>query len=159
MIFEEVNVQGRKKLELVETANSKKDGGLEKIVEPFENSGELEQFLAYALAKKEKGIHQLNKGKKPKDQLKTVLTEKQADRLIDYGELTLKQYKSKYKIDSGRAPGINFKEGLKKLKGFTDDLLELQRQEGFFDAEQIALIKKDILMVGYLLGVKEKQKV
>ena len=142
MILKEVNFQGRKKLELVETANSKKDGGLEKIVEPFENSGELEQFLAYALAKKEKGIHQLNKGKKPKDQLKTVLTEKQADRLIDYGELTLKQYRSKYKVDSGRAPGINFKEGLKKLKGFTDDLLELQRQEGFFDAEQIALIKK-----------------
>jgi len=61
MIFKQINVKGRKKLELVETKNSKKDGGLEKIIEPFENAGEADQFLAYALAKKEKVTHQLNK--------------------------------------------------------------------------------------------------
>jgi len=142
MIFKQVNVKGRKKLELVETKNSKKDGGLEKIIEPFENAGEADQFLAYALAKKEKVTHQLNKKLKKKDRITTVLTEKEADRLIDYGELTRSKYKIRYGTDSGRTAGVDFKKGLVKLKGFTDDLLELQRQAGIYSLEDVAKIKK-----------------
>lgn len=142
MIFQQIKVKGMKKLELVETANSKKDGGLEKIIEPFERTGEADQFLAYALAKKEKATMQFNKTAKPKDVVSTVLTKEQADRLIDYGDLTRKQYKDKYKVDSGRTAGVDFKKGLVKLKGFTDDLLELQRQAGIYSLEDVALIKK-----------------
>ena len=66
------------------------------------------------------------------DKRKTVLKEKQADRLIDYGELTRRQYRDKYSIrdkegkiikevNSGSTAGLNYKQGLLKLKGFTDD--------------------------------------
>ena len=143
MTFQQVNVKGRKKLELVETANSKKDGGLEKIIEPFERTGEADQFLAYALAKKERATMKFNETAKPEDVISTVLKKEQADRLIDYGELTRTQYRKKYKgVDSGRAAGVDFKKGLVKLKGFTDDLLELQRQAGIYSLEDVALIKK-----------------
>jgi hypothetical protein len=143
MLFQPVkNKFGKNNFELVETANAKRDGGLEKIIEPFERVGEADQFLAYALAKKEKVTHQLNKTLPKKKRILTVLTEKEADRLIDYGELSLKQYKKRYKVESGRAPGINFKAGLKKLKGFTDDLLEMQRQAGIYDDAAVKRIKK-----------------
>ena len=154
MLYQPVkNKRGKTNLELVETASTKKNGGLEKIIDPFDRAGEGNEFLAYALAKKEKVTHQLNKTKKPKERIKTVLTEKQADRLIDYGELTRKQYRDKYSIrdkkgkiikevNSGRTAGLNYKQGLLKLKGFTDDLLELQRRAGFFDDEAVDAIKK-----------------
>lgn len=153
MIFKEVNVRGKKRLELVETKNSIKDGGLESIIEPFDRAGEADQFLAYALAKKDKFTLELNKKRAKKDRVQTVLTEEEADRLIDYGELTRRQYRNKYskrdkkgkiieEVNSGRAAGVDFKRGLKKLKGFTDDLLELQLQAGFYKPEEVANIKR-----------------
>jgi len=139
----------RLKLEFVPTKNSLKNGGLEDIVKPFDNVGEGNNFLMYALAKSVKNILEKNKKlpQKKKQANPFNKNEKEAmkiaQRWIDYGEMTPAQYGKKYDITegSGRKHGVNFKAGLKKLKGFTDDLLELKVSEGLYSREAADKIK------------------
>ena len=138
-----------KKLEFVATNNSKKNGGLETIIKPFDDVGEGNNFLMYALARSVKNIIERNKKlpQKKKQANPFNKNEKEAmkiaQRWIDYGEMTPAQYGKKYDITegSGRKHGVNFKAGLKKLKGFTDDLLELKVSEGLYSREAADKIK------------------
>ena len=131
-----------------------KDGGFEKILEPYVKYGEGENFLMYILAKNVLNILKRN-DKLPKNSSKRQANpfnknEKKAkeiaQRWIDYAELTKTQYRDRYSIrdkngkiikvvESGRTPGLNFKKGSKQFKGFTDDMLNAKLEMGLITKE------------------------
>ena len=131
-----------------------KDGGFEKILEPYVKYGEGENFLMYILAKNVLNILKRN------DKLSKTSSKRQANpfnknekkakeiaqRWIDYAELTKTQYRDRYSIrdkngkiikvvESGRTPGLNFKKGSKQFKGFTDDMLNAKLEMGLITKE------------------------
>tara|TARA_R100001369_G_scaffold32427_2_gene57065 strand:+ start:3966 stop:8159 length:4194 start_codon:yes stop_codon:yes gene_type:complete len=123
-------------VEMVPIRNHK-DGGFEKIIEPYVKYGEGENFLMYILAKNVLNIHKRN-NKLPKNSKKkqaTPFDEATAKRWVDYAELTKAQYKIDYKVESGRTPGLNFMKGAKQFKGFTDDMLNAKLEKGLITKE------------------------
>ena len=134
-------------VEMVPIRNHK-DGGFEKIIEPYVKYGEGENFLMYILAKNVLNIHKRN-AKLPKNSNKkqaTPFDKKTAERWVDYAELTKTQYRDRYSIrdkngkiikvvESGRTPGLNFRKGAKQFKGFTDDMLNAKLEVGLITKE------------------------
>tara|TARA_R100000655_G_scaffold7379_1_gene19974 strand:+ start:3737 stop:7915 length:4179 start_codon:yes stop_codon:yes gene_type:complete len=136
------NKDGYDSVELVPTKNSIKDGGFETIIAPYVQKGEGENFLMYILAKNVLNIWKRNKGLPKKKQQQTPFDETIAQRWVDYGELSKNQYKNKYDgAESGRTPGLNFKIGAKKFKGFTDDMLDVKLEKGLITKESYNNIK------------------
>ena len=66
--------------------------GLQQILKPFDDIGEVPNFLAYIAAKRQKGLIKNN----PKLKNELPLTVKEMDEIIDYGELSSNQYYRKY---------------------------------------------------------------
>ena len=110
--------------------------GLQQILKPFDDIGEVPNFLAYIAAKRQKGLIKNN----PKLKNELPLTVKEMDEIIDYGELSSNQYYRKYNKNLKRKG--NYQDGASKLKVFTDELLEYQVQSGLIAREEANNILK-----------------
>ena len=95
--------------------------GLNQVLKPFDETGEIPIFLQYAAAKRQRAIVRYNnkKGRKSKG---LPFTEKEVTQLIDFGEMSPAAYKAKYKEELTRKG--DYTTGLKQLKLFTDDALQ-----------------------------------
>jgi hypothetical protein len=110
--------------------------GLQQILKPFDDMGEVPSFLAYVAAKRQKSLVKNN----PKLKNELPLTIKEMDEIIDYGELSSNQYYRKYNKNLKRKG--NYQDGASKLKVFTDELLEYQVQSGLIAREEANNILK-----------------
>ena len=110
--------------------------GLQKILEPFDNIGEVPNFLAYIAAKRQKSLIKNN----PKLKNELPNTPKEIEKMIDYGEMSGAQFKKKYNEVLDRRG--NYQEGATNLKVFTDELLEYQVKSGLISEEDAAKILK-----------------
>jgi len=136
--------KGYERLEFIESPNGLKDGGIVKILKPYDDVGEGENFLMYILAKRQLNTWKRNdKIKDVSKQEKTIIDRDVAQRWVDYGDLTRQQYKDRYNVESGRTPGLNFKTGLEKYKKFTDDLLQAKYENGLYSAKDVKYIRQN----------------
>ena len=110
--------------------------GLQQILKPFDDVGEVPSFLAYVAAKRQKSLIKSN----PKLKNELPLTVKEMDEIIDYGELSSNQYYRKYNKNLKRKG--DYQDGASKLKVFTDELLEYQVQSGLIAREEAKNILK-----------------
>jgi len=110
--------------------------GLQKILEPLDDMGEVPTFLAYIAAKRQKSL--VNNNPLLKNELPS--TPKEIEKMIDYGEMTSAQYQNKYKEVLKRK--MDYQDGATKLKVFTDELLEYQVKSGLLSAEDASKILK-----------------
>ena len=110
--------------------------GLQKILEPLDDMGEVPTFLAYIAAKRQRSL--VNNNPSLKNELPN--TPKEIEKMIDYGEMTAAQYQSKYKEVLKRK--MDYQDGATKLKVFTDELLEYQVKSGLLSAEDASKILK-----------------
>ena len=110
--------------------------GLQQILKPFDDVGEVPSFLAYVAAKRQKSLIKNN----PKLKNELPLTVKEMDEIIDYGELSSNQYYRKYNKNLKRKG--DYQDGASKLKVFTDELLEYQVQSGLIAREEAKNILK-----------------
>ena len=110
--------------------------GLQKILEPLDDMGEVPTFLAYIAAKRQRSL--VNNNPSLKNELPS--TPKEIEKMIDYGEMTAAQYQSKYKEVLKRK--MDYQDGATKLKVFTDELLEYQVKSGLLSAEDASKILK-----------------
>ena len=140
--------------------------GLESVIKPYDDAGEGEMFVRYALAKRSQGILLKNErllsdakktGSKIPDLQDTPFTPKEAmsqnkrqqiakekiQEILDYGELTPDQYRVKYKYEGRDASSPSFIEGMKGWKAFFDDLLDYAQSRGLHDAKAVAIMKAD----------------
>ena len=104
--------------------------GLNQVLKPFDETGEIPIFLQYAGAKRQRAIVNYNK-KKGRKSKGLPYTDKEVEQLIDFGEMSPAAYKAKYKEDLTRKG--DYKLGLRQLKLFTDDALR-----DLIDAEVIS---------------------
>ena len=110
--------------------------GLQQILKPFDDVGEVPSFLAYVAAKRQKSLIKSN----PKLKNELPLTVKEMDEIIDYGELSSNQYYRKYNKNL-KTKG-DYQERASKLKVFTDELLEYKVQSGLIAREEAKNILK-----------------
>lgn len=69
------------------------------------------------------------------------MTIQQADAMIDWVELSAKEYFTKYGVKNNRNNKLNYKKAADELVEFFDDLLEYQRISGILSPEDIVNIK------------------
>ena len=110
--------------------------GLQKILKPLDDVGEVPNFLAYIAAKRQKSLTVNN----PKLANELPNTPDEITKMIDYGELSAAQFKSKYNEILPRK--MSYQEAAVNLKVFTDELLEYQVKSGILSAEDASRILK-----------------
>ena len=110
--------------------------GLQKILKPLDDVGEVPNFLAYIAAKRQKSLTINN----PKLANELPNTPDEITKMIDYGELSAAQFKSKYNEILPRK--MSYQEAAVNLKVFTDELLEYQVKSGLLSAEDASKILK-----------------
>ncbi len=120
--------------------------GFLEVLKPFNDQGHGETLLSYIGALRSNKIRQnaseLPVGKKRNAYLKNAMfTQADADKIIDYAELSPSAFFKKYK-EQGTKPNLDFIQGAKDIKKFFDDLLKYQKQSGILDQKQIRAIQK-----------------
>ena len=110
--------------------------GLQKILKPLDDVGEVPNFLAYIAAKRQKSLTINN----PKLANELPNTPDEITKMIDYGELSAAQFKNKYNEILPRK--MSYQEAAVNLKVFTDELLEYQVKSGLLSAEDASRILK-----------------
>jgi len=110
--------------------------GLQKILKPLDDVGEVPNFLAYIAAKRQKSLTINN----PKLANELPNSPDEITKMIDYGEMSAAQFKSKYNEILPRK--MSYQEAAVNLKVFTDELLEYQVKSGLLSAEDASKILK-----------------
>ena len=111
--------------------------GLNELLKPFDDIAETNSFLLYVMAKRQKGL--IDNNPKLKDEL--PLTQKEMQKVLDYGELSPAAYRKKYNETLKRKGDTSiYKQGLEDMKVFTDEALEYQVLSGLLSAEAKAKI-------------------
>ena len=114
-------------------ANSR---GLQEILKPFDEVNQVNSFLMYVAAKRQRALIKNN----PKLEKELPLTVKQIDEAIDFGEMSGSQWLRKYGTQLTRKG--DYKKGITELKVFTDELLDYQVASGLLSREAADQILK-----------------
>ena len=121
--------------------------GLLEVLKPFNDEGQMENLFSYVAALRSNKIRS-NATKKPagkqrNEYLKNAMfSKKEADRIIDFAELTPDQYFAKHKTKIEKS-SLNFIAGAQDVKKFFDDILKYQLKGGVIDEKQFKAIQND----------------
>ena len=110
--------------------------GLHEILNPFDNAGQVAEFLAYIAAKRQRALIKNN----PKLKNELPNTTEEINKMIDYGEMTPDQFSKTYGEKLARRG--DFQDGATNLKIFTDELLEYQVRSGLLSEEDASKVLK-----------------
>ena len=122
--------------------------GILEVLKPFNQAGHMETLLNYVGALRSNGIRANAVGKTVGKQRNSYLksapfTKTEADRIINYVELTELQYKKKYKLkDAIAKPELDFVKGANEIKAFMDDGLKYSLSGQVIDEKQLKNIQK-----------------
>ena len=121
--------------------------GLLEVIKPFNDAGQMENVFSYVAALRSNKIRsnaiKKSVGKERNNYLKNAMfSKKEADRIIDFAELTPDEYFVKHnkKIEKGN---LNFVTGAQDIKKFFDDILKYQLKGGIIDEKQFKAIQND----------------
>ena len=124
--------------------------GLLNIVQDYAKAGHIESIFSYVAALRSNKIRSnaIKKpvGKERNNYLKNAMfTKEQADKWIDFAELSPTAYSKKYNIPLNKInkPELNFTKGAKDIKKYFDDLLKYQLKAGIIDKNQFKAIQND----------------
>ena len=110
--------------------------GLQQILKPFDDTNQVNSFLMYVSAKRQRSLLKND----PKLENELPLTKKQIEEAIDYGEMSAEQWSRKYGTNLTRKG--DYKKGIVDLKIFTDELLDYQVASGLLSREAADKILK-----------------
>ena len=117
--------------------------GLNVILKPLADLNEASDFMVYVGAKRAMDVYNhLAKKNVPLNKINLPFTKEQAKKIIDYGELDPKVYKTKYNEDSLKTGG-DYRFFLGNLKKYTDQMLQYALESDLLDEAA----KKNILKV------------